>query len=131
MSEVDDCRADEDSSLFDREDLGLWIELILGGDADTLARLLDTFRHAIDDGLRGINAARRGLTTAVELSYLRTGSHDASLRLYGLYLEGELKCEDEPLTLIGGAIERSTKGSRRGGFVRQRTGGARERGRVR
>jgi hypothetical protein len=111
MREVNDCRCDEDSLLFDREDLAVWIGLILDGDpraADVLARLLDTFRHAIDEGLLGINAARRGLTMAVELTYLRTRTHASALKLYRLSLEGELKGDDEPLTLIDAAIGRST-----------------------
>jgi hypothetical protein len=115
MREVDDCQCDEDSLLFDREELAVWIGLILDGDpraADVLARLLDTFRHAIDGGLRGINTARRGLVTAVELTYLRTGTHASALKLYHLSLEGELRGEDEPLTLINAALGRSTAGAR-------------------
>jgi hypothetical protein len=115
MREVNDCQCDEDSLLFDRENLALSIRLILDGDpdaADVLARLLDSFRHAIDGGLRGINAARRGLTLAVELAYLRTHAHDSAIKLYRLSLEGELKGEDEPLTLINAAIGRSTSGAR-------------------
>jgi hypothetical protein len=115
MGDVNDCRCEEDSLLFDREDLALWIGLILDGDpraADVLARLLDSFRSAIDEGLSGINAARRGLATAIELTYLHTHAHDAALKLYRLSLEGELKGEDEPLTLINAAIGRSTAGAR-------------------
>jgi hypothetical protein len=115
MSLADENRCDEDSLMFDREDLALSVGLILDGDplaADVLARLLDSFRHAIDGGLRGINAARRGLTLAVELAYLRTTAHDSALKLYRLSLEGELKGEDEPLTLINEAIGRSTTGVR-------------------
>jgi hypothetical protein len=115
MSLADENRCDEDSLLFDREDLALSVGLILDGDslaADVLARLLDSFRHAIDGGLRGINAARRRLKLAVELAYLRTHAHDSALKLYRLSLEGELKGEDEPLTLIDAAIGRSTTGVR-------------------
>lgn len=111
MREVNDCQCNEGSLLFDREDLALSIGLILDGDpraADVLARLLDSFRHAIDEGLSGIDAARRGLVAAAELIYLRTRTHDAALKLYRLSLEGELKGEDEPLTLINAAIGRST-----------------------
>jgi hypothetical protein len=111
MREVNDCRCDEDSLLLDREDLAVWIDLILDGDpraADVLARMLDNFRRAIDEGLNGINAARRGLASAVELVYLHTRTHDAALKLYCLSLDGELRTEDEPLTLIDAAIGRST-----------------------
>jgi hypothetical protein len=115
MRDVDDCRCGEDSILFDREDLALWIGLILNGDpraADVLTRLLDSFRRAIDQGLPGINAARRGLSAAVELTYLHTGTHASALKLYRLSLEGELRGEDEPLTLINAALGRSTTGAR-------------------
>lgn len=91
------------------------VELILAdgpGAADALARLLDEFRYAIDGGLRGVEAARRGLVTAIELAYLRTGEHAAALRLYRLALEGRLRVEDEPARLLGAAIERRTPGAR-------------------
>jgi hypothetical protein len=115
MGEENDCQCGEDSMLFDREDLALCIGLILDGDpraADVLTRLLDSFRSAIDQGLLGINAARRGLVTAVELTYPHTGTHASALKLYRLSLEGELRGEDEPLTLINAAIGRSTAGAR-------------------
>jgi hypothetical protein len=54
------CRCGEGSLRFDREDLARSLELILTGDghaADILARLLDSFRQAIESGLRGIDEA--------------------------------------------------------------------------
>ena len=106
---------DAECLLFEREDLARSVELILAGGpgaADALARLLDEFRYAIDGGLGGIEAARRGLATAIELAYLRTGEHAAALRLYRLALEGRLLVEDEPARLLGAAIERRTPGAR-------------------
>src|SRR3712207_4216205 len=101
--------------MFGREDLARSVELILAGGPDAaaaLARLLDEFRDAIDGGLRGVEAARRGLVTAIELAYLRTGEHAAALRLYRLSLEGRLLAADEPARLLGAAIERRTPGAR-------------------
>lgn len=101
--------------MFEREDLARSVESILAGGpegADALARLLDEFRDAIDGGRRGVEAARRGLVTAVELAYLRTGEHAAALRLYRLSLEGRLRAEDEPARLLGAAVARRTPGAR-------------------
>lgn len=70
--------------------------------------MCDRFRHAIDGGLRGIVEARRGLVTAIELAYLRTGAHASAVELYRLSLEGLLRVEDEPARLINAAIGRST-----------------------
>jgi hypothetical protein len=101
--------------MFEREHLAESIESILeggAGAADALARLLDGFRYAIDGGLGEICAAREGLAAAVELAYLRSGAHESALRLYRLSLEGRLRAEDEPGSLIGGAIGRRTAGAR-------------------
>ena len=115
MCEAEDVRGSGESLLFDREDLSASIELILGGGpeaADALARLLDTFKYAIDGGLRGVGAAREGLLTAVELAYLHTSTHEAAVKLYRLSLEGRLRVEDEPGRLLGAAIGRRTAGAR-------------------
>lgn len=106
---------EQECLLFEREDLARSVELILAGGpegADALARLLDEFRYAIDGGWRGVEAARRGLVTAVELAYLRTGAHAAALGLYRLSLEGRLRVEDEPARLLGAAVGRRTPGAR-------------------
>jgi hypothetical protein len=115
MNEADYVPHCEECLMFGREDLARSVELILAGGpgaADALARLLDKFRYAIDGGLRGVEAARRGLLTVVELSYLRTGEHAAALKLYRLSLEGRLLVGDEPARLLGAAIERRTPGAR-------------------
>ena len=98
---------------FDREDLARSLELILTGDehaADILARLLDSFRQAIEGGLQGINEVRKALSVAVEISYLYSQAHAAALNLYRLSVEGQLKVEDEPVRLIDAAIKRNTAG---------------------
>lgn len=115
MCEAEDAGGGDESLLFEREDLSSSIDLILSGGpegADALAGLLDTFRYAIDGGLRGVSAARVGLLTAIELAYLRTGAHAAAVRLYRLSLEGRLRVEDEPGRLLGAALGRRTAGAR-------------------
>ncbi|HYP52439.1 MAG TPA: hypothetical protein VEQ42_02805 [Pyrinomonadaceae bacterium] len=105
--------------MLERESLAESIETILGGDADALAGLLVEFRDALDAGLKGIARAREALGVGIELAYLRTRAHEAARRLYVLSQEGQLRVEDEPVRLIGAAIERSTaqggRGSRRAG----------------
>ena len=46
--------------------------------------------------------------TSIELIYLHSPAHESALNLYRLSLEGELKVEDERVTLINAAIERNT-----------------------
>lgn len=102
--------------LLNREDLATSIESILsddGGAPDALASLFLELKHAIDGGLRGINKASEVLLTGIELAYLHSRAHDAARRLYLLSHEGQLKVEDEPVRLIGGAIERSVGGRRK------------------
>ncbi|HVF55971.1 MAG TPA: hypothetical protein VM934_07450 [Pyrinomonadaceae bacterium] len=112
MSIADDLTRDAENPLFEREDLARTVELILEGDEDApeiLARLLVSFRLAIDGGLRGINDARNALVTAVELIYLHSGAHASALSLYRLSLEGHLKIEDEPVNLINAAVKRGAR----------------------
>lgn len=101
--------------LFERAELAASLELILSGDvraSEELARLLDSFRCALDEGLRGINEARAALCWAVELVYLRTGAHASALRLYRLSLEGHVLPGDEPDALLDAAIARSARSVR-------------------
>jgi hypothetical protein len=99
------------NALFCREDLAGDIESILGGGphaAEALARLFLAFKNAIDSGLEGINQTSRALLTGVELTYLHSPAHEASLRLYLLSQQGELTVEDEPVNLINAAINRNS-----------------------
>jgi hypothetical protein len=108
-------RCGDEPPLFERAELAASLELILSNDArasDELARLLDSFRDALDGGLRGINEARAALVAAVELVYLRTNAHASALRLYRLSLEGQLRVEDEPTRLIDAAIVRNVRVAR-------------------
>jgi len=109
MNDADDS-LEEGPVLFDREGLELTINLVLEGDEHAphfLGQLFVSFRQAIDGGLLGINETRKALVEAIDLIYLHSSEHAAALNLYRLHLEGELKCEDEPLTLINAAIERT------------------------
>lgn len=100
--------------MLEQESLAATVERILGGDADALAGLLAEFRDAIDAGLRGINKARAALSVGVELAYLHTRAHEAAWELYVLSQEGRLRVEDEPVRLIGAAVERGTAESSKG-----------------
>jgi hypothetical protein len=115
VSKADDSPCDEGNPLFEREDLARSVALILGGDKDApeiLGRLLVSFRLAIDSGLRGINETREALAEAVELVYLHSGAHASAVKLYRLSLEGHLRVEDEPVSLINAAVERSRESVR-------------------
>jgi hypothetical protein len=110
-----ECRGGEERRLFEREDLVLWIESILGGGpgaADALARMCESLGQAIEGGLRGMCEAREALAEAVEISYLHSEAHAEAVKLYRLAVEGHLKVEDEPVRLIGAAVERGAAKAR-------------------
>ena len=111
MNTADNCQHDEENLLFTREDLAADIASILKGDEyspEALAHLFIILRDAIAGGLEGINRTSETLAAAVELTFAHSRAHDAALRLYLLAQEGRLKVADEPVRLIGAAIERST-----------------------
>lgn len=115
MSAAKGCGCGEGRVLFEREDLVLSISSILGGGvqaADVLARLFDEFRQAIEGGLCGINETREALAAAVEICYLHSEAHAEAVRLYRLAVEGHLRAEDEPVRLIGAAVERGATKAR-------------------
>lgn len=106
---------EEENLLFSREELASDIASILKGDeysAEALAHLFINLREAIAGGLEGIVRTRETLGAAVELSFTHSRAHAAALRLYLLSQEGRLKAEDEPVRLIGAAIERGTGAGR-------------------
>ena len=108
---TDDRTSEDENLLFSREELASDIALILRGDeysAEALAHLFIILRQAIAGGLEGINRTSETLAAAVELTFTHSRAHAAALRLYMLAQEGRLKVEDEPVRLIGAAIERST-----------------------
>ena len=111
MSTVDNCRCAEENLLFAREELASDIASILKGDEhspEVLAHLFITLRDAVAGGLEGINRTRETLAAAVELTFTHSRAHAAALKLYLLAQEGQLKAADDPVRLIGAAIERST-----------------------
>lgn len=74
--------------------------------AEYIARTLFVIREAIESGPEGAREASEEILANIESAYLHTEAHRAALGLYMLSLTGRLKPEDEPLRLIGGAIER-------------------------
>jgi len=74
--------------------------------AEYVARVLFVIKEAIESGPEGAREASEEILANIEAAYLQTEAHRAALRLYMLSLTGRLKPEDEPLRLIGGAIER-------------------------
>jgi hypothetical protein len=106
---------DRGATLFERASLAESLDVILSGDvraAEELARLLDSFRGALDGGLRGACEARAALVAAVEIIYLRTNAHASALRLYRLSLEGHVMPGDEPCALIDAAVGRAGRSVR-------------------
>ena len=74
--------------------------------AEWIARVLFVIKEAIESGPEGAREASEVILANIEAAYLHTEAHRAALGLYMLSLTGRLKPEDEPLQLIGGAIER-------------------------
>jgi hypothetical protein len=110
-------RYDEENLLLDRETLARNIEIILSGDPlapDVLAGLFVELRQAIEGGLRGIIGARETLSMGVELAYLHSRAYASAVALYRLSQEGQLRVEDEPLSLTDAAIARTTARSAKG-----------------
>ena len=115
MNIADDSACADENLLFSREELAADIASILKGDAhsaDALAQLFVIMREAIAGGLEGINRTRETLAAAVELTFTHSRAHAAALRLYMLSQEGQLRVEDDPVRLLGAAIERGTTGAR-------------------
>lgn len=74
--------------------------------SDTLAHLLFTLKEAIESGPDARRQAVNTLLDGIRLAYLYTEEHKLGLKLYLLYLTGQLKPQDEPLILLSRAIER-------------------------
>lgn len=111
MSTADDNRHTEENLLFAREELASDIASILKGDEyspEALSHLFIIMRDAIAGGLEGINRTHETLAAAVELTFTHSRAHAAALKLYLLAQEGQLKVADDPVRLIGAAIERNT-----------------------
>ena len=116
MSVADELPEDDGKLIVDQEWLAGAVESILKGDADapeTMAQMFISFRDAMRGGLRGMNELDEALVAAIEIIYLQSRAHVAALKLYVLAQEGQLRVEDEPLNVLGGAIARSRKGAER------------------
>lgn len=74
--------------------------------AEWMARVLFVIKESIESGPEGVREASEVILANIESAYLQTEAHRAALGLYTLSLTGRLRPEDEPLQLIGGAIER-------------------------
>ena len=74
--------------------------------AEYMARVLFVIKEAIGGGPEGVREAKEIILANIESAYLHTEAHRAALGLYMLSLTGRLRLEDEPLRLIGGALER-------------------------
>lgn len=96
--------------VFDEEALRSYFEVILSDNpcaADCMAQVLVRFKEAIESGEEGIARAIKSLSDGVELMYVRTEVHRAALKLYTLSQLGYVRPEDEPMAVLGPAIERS------------------------
>ncbi len=116
MSVADELPEDEEKLIVDQEWLAMSVESILKGDPDapeTLARMFISFREAIKSGLRGMNQLDEALQATIEIIYLQSRTHVAALKLYVLSQEGQLRVEDEPLSVLGAAMARSRESAER------------------
>jgi hypothetical protein len=105
----DDAEYNTKRLLADRETWLLFLETAVCNNsigANTLARLLFTVKEAVESGPDDLERAINTLSDGIELTYLYTNEHRLALKLYMLYLTGHLKPQDEPLTLLNGAIKR-------------------------
>lgn len=107
MAECNECV--RSNVLVDQETWDMILEPVLCIDSNTaesLASLLFTIKESIEAGPEGVRRAIDTLLDGISLAYLHTDIHKAALNLYLLWLTGHLKPQDEPLQLIGAAIER-------------------------
>jgi hypothetical protein len=75
--------------------------------AETLARYLFELKEAIESGPEGIRQAVESLGEGIRQAYLYTKTHRAALRLFCLYLAGDLV--DAPEELLEAEIKRALK----------------------
>ena len=109
MCIADDLEYDAESMLTDGETWLVFLETAFRNDstgADTLAHLLFIIKEAIESGPDGVKRAVSTLSYGLRLVYLYTDEHKLALKLYLLYLTGDLRPQDEPLTLLDSEIER-------------------------
>jgi hypothetical protein len=79
------------------------------GGANTLAHVLFDLRAAMTSGRKVRLQMAASLTEGIRTAYLYTNEHKLAAQLYELELSGDLTPENEPLTLLEGAIERGSR----------------------
>src|SRR5215510_10102624 len=98
----------EADSLFDEEDWQVFTDpAVICKDPDALARLLFRLKAAIESGPDGIEQARATLIDGIWRALKQSGTQQAVIKLYGAYLSGRLKPEDEPARLVDAVILRA------------------------
>ena len=73
--------------------------------AETFAHRLFALKEAIESGSEGAIRAVEAINEGIRLTYQYTNIHQAALRLFHLYLAGELPMQ--PQALLEAAIERA------------------------
>ena len=79
------------------------------GGANALAHVLFDLRTAMTSGRKVRLQMAASLTEGIRITYLHTTEHKLAAQLYELELTGDLSPENEPLTLLEGAIERGLR----------------------
>jgi hypothetical protein len=100
---VDPVEHSDSYPLFDEDD---WLVLMDRKDPDTVARLLFRLKAAIESGPSGIERVHFTLTEGIWRALNKSRTRQAVIKLYGAFLGGHLKPEDEPGPLIDAAISR-------------------------
>lgn len=102
---------DKQTSLAYIEDWRAFFESALQNDspaANSVAHLLFALKETIESGPDGVRQAASTLLDGISLAYLYTNEHQLALKLYLLYLTGQLTPQNEPNTLLSAAIDRGT-----------------------
>ena len=123
MSISYDSECDCENLLVDHQTWDVILEPVLCNNSDTaesLASLLFTIKESVEDGPDGVKRAINTLLDGISLLYLYTDIHKAALNLYLLWLTGHLKPQDEPLQLIGAAIDRGMIEAERAAAAKRR-----------
>ncbi len=94
-------------SLFDDDDWLVFTDpTVIRKDPDAFARLLFKLKAAIESGPDGIERVRSTFIDGIWRALKQSGNRQAVIKLYGAYLSGCLKPEDEPAPLVDAAILR-------------------------
>lgn len=111
MHRQTDRTIDRDIYLLSQEDFEAYYSDILRDDPEashSLAEMMLRFMDATAEGPPRSNSALNAYQQGIEILYLDTPAHNMSFDLYLAWLRGRLKPQDEPMTLIDGALGRQT-----------------------